>query len=80
MPKRPMGFPTPNFVQGQVSASTTGGPGGGPIQQLQSNQAMVHAGNVFITAIVTFAHYEIPDISFVCCLVVTVASMMQNEL
>lgn len=78
MPKRPMGFPAPNFVQGQVSASNTGGPGAGPIQQLQSNQAMVHAGNVFITAIVTFALYEIQDISFVYCLVVTIASLMQN--
>lgn len=49
MPKRPMGFPTPNFVQGQVGASTPGTPGGGPSQQLQSSQAMAHTGKMFTT-------------------------------
>lgn len=44
MPKRPMGFPNPNFVQGQVSASAPGTPGGGAGQQLQSSQAMTHTG------------------------------------
>lgn len=44
MQKRPMGFPSQNFVQGQVSASTPGTPGGGAAQQLQSNQAMTHPG------------------------------------
>ncbi|KAK1898840.1 Nuclear receptor coactivator 6 [Dissostichus eleginoides] len=44
MPKRPMGFPNPNFVQGQVSANTPGTPGGGAGQQLQSSQAMTHSG------------------------------------
>ena len=47
MPKRPMGFPNPNFVQGQVSANTPGTPGGGPSQQLQSSQGMTHTGNFF---------------------------------
>lgn len=46
MSKRPMGFPTPNFVQGQVSASTPGTPGGGASQQLQSSQAMTHTGKM----------------------------------
>lgn len=46
MAKRPMGFPNPNFVQGQVSASTPGTPGGGSNQQLQSSQAMTHTGKV----------------------------------
>lgn len=46
MAKRPMGFPAPNFVQGQVSVSTPGTPGGGPSQQLQSGQGMPHTGNV----------------------------------
>lgn len=44
MPKRPMGFPNPNFVQGQVSVSAPGTPGGGANQQLQSSQAMTHTG------------------------------------
>nr|XP_043893542.1 nuclear receptor coactivator 6 [Solea senegalensis] len=44
LPKRPMGFPA-NFVQGQVSVSTPGTPGGGPPQQLQTTQAMTHAGS-----------------------------------
>lgn len=44
MAKRPMGFPTSNFVQGQVSVSTPGAPGGGATQQLQTNQAMSQAG------------------------------------
>lgn len=47
MQKRPMGFPNPNFVQGQVSASTAGTPGGGASQQLQSSQAMTHTGKRF---------------------------------
>ncbi len=46
MSKRPMGFPTPNFVPGQVSASTPGTPGGGASQQLQSSQAMTHTGKM----------------------------------
>lgn len=46
MAKRPMGFPTPNFVQGQVSGSTPGAPVGGAPQQLQNSQAMTHAGKV----------------------------------
>ncbi len=46
MSKRPMGFPNPNFVQGQVSVSTPGTPGGGPSQQLQSSQAMTHTGKI----------------------------------
>lgn len=46
MQKRPMGFPTPNFVQGQVSASTPGTPGGGAPQQLQNSQPMTHTGKV----------------------------------
>lgn len=46
MAKRPMGFPTPNFVQGQVSASATGAPGGGATTQLQSNQGMTHTGKM----------------------------------
>lgn len=46
MPKRPMGFPTQNFVQGQVSASAAGTPGGGSSQQLQSSQAMTLTGNM----------------------------------
>lgn len=50
MPKRPIGFPNmpgnQNFVQGQVSASTPGTPGGGANQQLQSSQAMTHTGKV----------------------------------
>lgn len=46
MPKRPMGFPAQNFVQGQVSASTPGTPGGGATPQLQSNQAMTHPGKI----------------------------------
>lgn len=46
MAKRPMGFPTPNFVQGQVSANTPGTPAGGATQQLQSNPAMAHTGKV----------------------------------
>lgn len=45
MAKRPMGFPTQNFVQGQVSAAAPGTPGGGPGPQLQSSQAMTHAGD-----------------------------------
>lgn len=45
MAKRPMGFPTQNFVQGQVSAATPGTPGGGPGPQLQSSQAMTHTGD-----------------------------------
>lgn len=45
MAKRPMGFPTQNFVQGQVSAAAPGAPGGGPGPQLQSSQAMTHAGD-----------------------------------
>lgn len=49
MSKRPMGFPNPNFVQSQVSASTPGTPGGGPSQQLQSSQAMAHTGNMSTT-------------------------------
>lgn len=49
MSKRPMGFPTPNFVQGQVSVSTPGTPGGGPSQQLQSSQAMTHTGKMSTT-------------------------------
>lgn len=49
MPKRPIGFPTPNFVQGQVSASTPGTPVGGPGQQLQSSQAMAHTGKMSTT-------------------------------
>ncbi|XP_015823540.3 nuclear receptor coactivator 6 isoform X1 [Nothobranchius furzeri] len=44
MVKRPMGFPTPNFVQSQVSASTPGTPVGGAPQQLQSSQPMTHTG------------------------------------
>lgn len=44
-----MGFPTPNFVQGQVSASTPGTPGGGAPQQLQSSQAMSHTGKMSTT-------------------------------
>ncbi|TNN52251.1 Nuclear receptor coactivator 6 [Liparis tanakae] len=44
MPKRPMGFPNPNFVQGQVSGGTPGTPVGGASQQLQSSQAMTHTG------------------------------------
>lgn len=47
MPKRPMGFPNPNFVQGQVSGSTPGTPVGGASQQLQGNQAMTHTGKSF---------------------------------
>lgn len=48
-----MGFPNmpgnQNFVQGQVSASTPGTPGGGATQQLQSSQAMTHTGKVTLT-------------------------------
>lgn len=49
MPKRPpMGFPNmpgnQNFVQGQVTTSAPGTPGGGANQQLQSSQAMTHTG------------------------------------
>lgn len=50
MAKRPMGFPTQNFVQGQVSAATPGTPGGGPGPQLQSSQAMTHTGDALSTA------------------------------
>ena len=50
MQKRPMGFPNmpgnQNFVQGQVSGTTPGTPGGGAGQQLQSGQAMPHQGNL----------------------------------
>lgn len=46
MQKRPMGFPSQNFVQGQVSAANPGTPGGGANQQLQSNQAMPHPGKI----------------------------------
>lgn len=49
MAKRPMGFPTQNFVQGQVSAATPGTPGGGPGPQLQSSQAMTHTGDALST-------------------------------
>lgn len=49
MQKRPMGFPNQNFVQGQVSASTPGTPGGGPSQQLQSSQVMTHTGKISTT-------------------------------
>lgn len=48
MSKRPMGFPNPNFVQGQVNASTPGTPCGGTSQQLQSNQAMTHPGKMVL--------------------------------
>lgn len=44
MPKRPMGFPNPNFVQGQVSAGAPGAPGVGASQQLQGGQGMPHTG------------------------------------
>lgn len=44
MAKRPMGFPTPNFVQGQVSANAPGATVGGANQQLQSSQAITHTG------------------------------------
>lgn len=50
MQKRPMGFPNmpgnQNFVQGQVSATTPGAPGGGASQQLQGSQAMPHQGTI----------------------------------
>ena len=50
MQKRPMGFSNmtgnQNFVQGQVSGTTPGTPGGGAGQQLQSGQAMPHQGNM----------------------------------
>lgn len=46
MAKRPMGFPNPNFVQGQVSAGTPGTPGAGATQQLQGAQGMAHTGKV----------------------------------
>lgn len=48
MAKRPMGFPTQNFVQGQVSAATPGTPGG-PGSQLQSGQTMAHTGDALST-------------------------------
>lgn len=49
MAKRPMGFPNPNFVQGQVSANTPGGaPVGGANQQLQNSQALTHTGKLVV--------------------------------
>lgn len=65
MPKRPMGFPTQNFAQTQVSA-TPGTPGGGATQQLQNNQGMTHTGKMttndiyIVTCIKSFiCHYTI---------------------
>lgn len=54
MAKRPMGFPTQNFVQGQVSAAAPGAPGGGPGPQLQSSQAMTHTGDALSPTNTTF--------------------------
>lgn len=56
MAKRPMGFPTQNFVQGQVSGATPGPPGGGPGPQLQSSQAMAHTGDTLSTKFCGFDH------------------------
>lgn len=58
MAKRPMGFPTQNFVQGQVSAATPGTPGGGPGPQLQSSQAMTHAGDALSTTNTTLCGFD----------------------
>lgn len=57
MAKRPMGFPTQNFVQGQVSGATPGTPGGGPGPQLQSSQAMTHTGDALSTTNTTFCGF-----------------------
>lgn len=58
MAKRPMGFPTQNFVQGQVSGATPGPPGGGPGPQLQSSQAMAHTGDALSTTNTTFCGFD----------------------
>lgn len=58
MAKRPMVFPTQNFVQGQVSSGTPGTPGGGPGPQLQSSQAMTHTGDALSTTNTTLCSFD----------------------
>lgn len=58
MAKRPMGFPAQNFVQGQVSAAAPGTPGGGPGPQLQSSQAMTHAGDALSPTNTTLCGFD----------------------